>query len=96
MHLPSEICIDSFPASRAPDLPYRTLSIGDLFAHAKGGFYHDGRFPTLQAVGALQHLYESWPQRARRERPDSIPVVRTVENSSQSISCISIGHVARW
>jgi hypothetical protein len=21
-----------------------------LFAHAKGGFYHDGRFPTLRDV----------------------------------------------
>ena len=52
LHLPSEICIDDFQANRAPDLRYRTSPIGVLFTHLKGGFYHDGRFPTLQAVVA--------------------------------------------
>jgi hypothetical protein len=50
LHTPSEVCIDSFQANRAPDLRYRTSPIGDLFTHFKGGFYHDGRFPTLNAV----------------------------------------------
>jgi hypothetical protein len=50
LHQPSEICIDSFQADRAPDLRYRTAPIGVLFTHLKGGFYHDGRFPTLGAV----------------------------------------------
>src|SRR5579864_740049 len=50
LHMPSEICIDSFQANRAPDLRYRTSPIGDLFTHFKGGFYHDGRFPTLGSV----------------------------------------------
>ncbi len=50
LHMPSEICIDSFQADRAPDLRYRTSPIGDLFTHFKGGFYHDGRFPTLAGV----------------------------------------------
>jgi hypothetical protein len=50
LHLPSEICIDSFQADRAPDLRYRTSPIGVLFTHLKGGFYHDGRFPSLNAV----------------------------------------------
>jgi hypothetical protein len=50
LHTPSEICIDSFQANRAPDLRYRTSPIGDLFTHFKGGFYHDGRFPTLASV----------------------------------------------
>jgi hypothetical protein len=50
MHMPSEICIDSFQANRAPDLRYRTSPIGALFTHFKGGFYHDGRFPTLGNV----------------------------------------------
>ena len=50
LHTPAEICIDSFQASRAPDLRYRTSPIGDLFTHFKGGFYHDGRFPTLGSV----------------------------------------------
>jgi hypothetical protein len=50
LHTPAEICIDSFQANRAPDLRYRTAPIGALFTHLKGGFYHDGRFPTLNAV----------------------------------------------
>ena len=29
---------------------YRTSPLKGLFSHTKGGFYHDGRFPNLQAV----------------------------------------------
>jgi cytochrome c peroxidase len=29
---------------------YRTAPLKGLFTHEKGGFYHDGRFATLQAV----------------------------------------------
>jgi len=50
LHTPTEICIDSFQADRAPDHRYRTSPIGELFTHTKGGFYHDGRFPTLATV----------------------------------------------
>jgi len=50
LHTPAEVCIDAFQANRAPDLRYRTSPIGALFTHSKGGFYHDGRFPTLSAV----------------------------------------------
>ena len=50
MHTPAEVCIDSFQADRAPDHAYRTSPIGAIFTHTKGGFYHDGRFPTLAAV----------------------------------------------
>jgi hypothetical protein len=50
LHTPAEMCIDSFQADRAPDHRYRTAPIGALFTHAKGGFYHDGRFSTLGNV----------------------------------------------
>ena len=50
LHTPSEICIDSFQANRAPDLRYRTSPIGVLFTRFKGGFYHDGRFASLDKV----------------------------------------------
>jgi cytochrome c peroxidase len=52
MHAPGEVCIDNFQASRAPDTRYRTSPIGALFTHMKGGFYHDGRFKTLNDVVA--------------------------------------------
>ena len=32
---------------------YRTTPLKGLWAHAKGGYYHDGRYPTLVAV--VQH-----------------------------------------
>jgi len=50
LHTPSEVCIDNFQADRAPDMRYRTSPIGVLFTHFKGGFYHDGRFATLDKV----------------------------------------------
>ncbi len=50
MHTPAEIGIDDFQASRSPDGRYRTAPLRGLWTHTKGGFYHDGRFPTLAAV----------------------------------------------
>ena len=52
MHKPEDIGIDSFQADRAPDHRYRTTPLKGLFSHAKGGFYHDGRFATLDDVVA--------------------------------------------
>ena len=50
MHLPSEVGIDAFQADRSPDRRYRTAPLKGLWTHTKGGFYHDGRFATLEAV----------------------------------------------
>ena len=50
MHTAADVCIDDFQASRAPDDRYRTTPLNGLWTHTKGGFYHDGRFPTLLAV----------------------------------------------
>jgi len=50
MHTADEIGIDDFQANRAPDRRYRTAPLRGLWTHQKGGFYHDGRFPTLAAV----------------------------------------------
>jgi mono/diheme cytochrome c family protein len=60
MHTPAEIGIDDFQSSRSPDEHYRTTPLRGLFARQRGGFYHDGRFPTYLAVvehyDAQQHL----------------------------------------
>lgn len=53
MHTAEEIGIDDFQAQRSPDEHYRTAPLKGLWSHMKGGFYHDGRFPTLDAV--LEH-----------------------------------------
>jgi hypothetical protein len=50
LHAPAEIGIDDFQANRSPDKLYRTTPLRGLFARAKGGFYHDGRFATLVDV----------------------------------------------
>jgi hypothetical protein len=50
MHTGAEIGIDDFQASRSPEGRYRTAPLRGLFSHQKGGFYHDGRFPTLVEV----------------------------------------------
>jgi hypothetical protein len=53
MHTPQEIGIDDFQASRSPTKMYRTAPLGGLTTHEKGGYYHDGRFSTLESV--IQH-----------------------------------------
>ena len=50
MHTAAEVCIDDFQAGRGPDDRYRTSPLNGLWTHTKGGFYHDGRFPTLLDV----------------------------------------------
>ena len=50
MHTAEEIGIDDFQALRSPDERYRTAPLNGLWTHQKGGFYHDGRFPTLLDV----------------------------------------------
>jgi hypothetical protein len=51
MHTAEEIGIDDFQASRSPDKKfYRTTPLRGLFTRQQGGFYHDGRFATLEDV----------------------------------------------
>jgi len=50
LHPGRDIGIDNFEADRSPTHMYRTSPLGGLWTHLKGGFYHDGRFPTLLAV----------------------------------------------
>jgi mono/diheme cytochrome c family protein len=53
LHTAAEIGIDSFQADRGPERRYVTTPLRALFDMQKihkGGFYHDGRFATLEAV----------------------------------------------
>jgi cytochrome c5 len=60
LHPASDIGIDSFQADRSPTHMYRTSPLRGLWTHTEGGFYHDGRFPTLLDVvnhyDTFQHL----------------------------------------
>jgi hypothetical protein len=53
LHTPEEIGIDDFQSNRSPEKRYRTTPLRGLFTRMKGGFYHDGRFGTLEDV--VQH-----------------------------------------
>jgi hypothetical protein len=53
LHTPGEIGIDDFQANRAPDKRYRTSPLKGIWSHSKRGFYHDGRFATLEDL--VQH-----------------------------------------
>lgn len=68
MHTASEIGIDDFQAERSPDRRYRTTPLRGLVSHAKGGFYHDGRFATLLDVvdhyDTVQSLGLTAPEKA--------------------------------
>lgn len=59
MHTPEEMGIDDFQADRSPDGHYRTTPLRGLWTHAKGGFYHDGRFETLLDVVEHYDSYQS-------------------------------------
>jgi len=50
LHTVQQICIANFQSSRSPTFRYRTTPLRGIIAKAKGGFYHDGRYPTLRAV----------------------------------------------
>jgi hypothetical protein len=50
LHTPEEIGIDDFQANRSPEKRYRTTPLRGLFTRMRGGFYHDGRFATLDDV----------------------------------------------
>jgi hypothetical protein len=58
LHSGSEIGIDNFEADRSPTHMYRTSPLAGLWTHQKGGFYHDGRFPTLLSV--VQHYNDTF------------------------------------
>lgn len=50
LHTPEEIGIDDFEAKRSPTGKYRTPPLRGLFVKENGGFFHDGRFATLNDV----------------------------------------------
>jgi len=77
LHTPQEIGIDSFQADRAPTHGYRTTPLRGLFAREKGGFYHDGRFPNLEAVVAHYDKFFNLKLSAR-EKTDLVEYLKSL------------------
>ena len=76
-HKPEEICIDDFQSNRSPDKTYVTQGLRGLWSHSKGGFYHDGRFPTLMDV--VNH-YDSFKKLnlAENEKQDLVEYLKSL------------------
>lgn len=77
MHTPQEIGIDDFQSNRSPTKMYRTAPLGGLTTHEKGGYYHDGRFPTLDSV--IEHYDQLFQTHLMpSEMQDLIAYLRTL------------------
>ena len=85
MHSGKEIGIDDFQSGRSPDGMYRTTPLRGLFARAKGGFYHDGRFATFALIRGRSQPFGAGPRRGflgryhqlgERESPSFFPSAR--------------------
>jgi hypothetical protein len=77
LHKPAEICTDSFDADRSPTGAYRTTPLRGLWARAKGGFFHDGRYPTLGAV--VDHYNSCFGLNlSTRERGDLVQYLKSI------------------
>jgi len=77
MHTADEIGIDDFQASRSPDDRYRTPPLKGLWAHTKGGFYHDGRFATLNdVVDHYNSFFKVGP--AAQEKSDLVEYLKSL------------------
>jgi hypothetical protein len=82
MHTGSEVCIDDFQASRSPDDRYRTTPLNGLWTHTKGGFYHDGRFPTLLDVVNHYDRCKSLGL-AGQEKSDLVEYLKSLPNTAK-------------
>ncbi|WP_307145898.1 hypothetical protein [Rhizobium tibeticum] len=80
LHTADEIGIDDFQAMRSPDERYRTAplrALWDMEKIHKGGFYHDGRFATLDAV--IQHYNDHLKLNLTdEERSDLIEYLKSI------------------
>jgi len=77
LHKPADICTDDFEASRSPTGAYRTTPLRGLWARAKGGFYHDGRYQTLGAV--VDHYNSCFGLNlTNRERSDLVQYLKSI------------------
>jgi hypothetical protein len=74
-----EVCIENFQADRAPDHRYRTSPLNGLWAHQTGGFFHDGRFPTLLDV--VNHYDQCFSLRLTdQEKQDLVQYLLSLPN----------------
>jgi mono/diheme cytochrome c family protein len=80
LHTAEEIGIDDFQASRGPAKSYVTTPLRALFDTQKihkGGFYHDGRFATLEEV--IAHYEKTFKLRlSDKDKADLIEYLKSI------------------
>ena len=77
LHTPSEIGIDSFQADRSPTHMYRTAPLAGLWSRQSRGFFHDGRFQTLDEV--IQHYNQNLNlELSPQEKNDLVEFVKSL------------------
>lgn len=77
LHTAEEIGIDDFEAMRSPTGMYRTTPLRGLFARMKGGFYHDGRFATLEEL--IEHYNDHFElDLSESEKYDLIEYLKSI------------------
>jgi len=69
LHSPSEVGVDAFQADRSPTHMYRTAPLAGLWSRQSRGFYHDGRFQTLDDVISHydQHMHLGLTEREMKD-----------------------------
>ena len=79
LHTAQEIGIDDFQAQRSPNGRYRTeplRALGNAKIH-KGGYYHDGRFASLNDV--VNHYDRHFATRlSEQEKADLIEYLKSI------------------
>jgi hypothetical protein len=70
LHPGADIGIDSFESDRSPTHMYRTSPLAGLRTHRTGGFYHDGRFPTLSSV--VRHYDKTFGLKLTKAQRDDL------------------------
>ena len=68
LHAAHEIGVDAFQAERSPEERYRTAPLRGIWTRGERGYYHDGRFATLDDVVAHYDGFFSLGLTAREQR----------------------------
>ena len=85
-HASSEIGVDSFQADRSPTHMYRTAPLAGLWSQPSRGFYHDGRFQTLDEV--IRHYDQHLKlQLTDQESKDLVEFLKSLYSSCELDSC---------
>lgn len=87
IHKADEIGIDDFQAMRSPTEGYRTTPLKGLWARSKGGFYHDGRYATLEDV--VEHYNDHFKLNlSSNEKSDLVEYLKSLGDEEVAVTSV--------